>query len=555
MKKYIITSALIATTALFSLSGCTDKFDEYNRDPYAARPDKQFAQYVLGGITQMESSIYFNYDNSDWAFQIEQNLSSDIYSGYLAPPTPFGGGQNNANYFMMEGWNSWSWTIYYNNVMKPWTIIKRATIDLGEKTEVYAVAQILKVMGANRLTDTYGPMPYSHYGEEGVSTPYDSQEEIYTSFFRELDEADATLTAFAASGSRENLLQVADKIFAGDYSKWRRVLNSLRLRLALRISKVNPTLAKTEGEKALNHSAGLMEDFDMMMPTDNMKNPLNILAYAYDDTRMSADMESILVGLKDPRVGVYFSFATDEAVVAALGKSAYKGIRQGINAVDKNLRVKYSNLGAPYTDEMKNKTPIKLMTAGEVYFSRAEAALRGWASSSRTVEELYTLGVKASFKHNGLTEAQANTYLADATSKPIDYIDYKNADYNARAASTITVKWDNGDTDERKLERIITQKWIAMFPEGMEAWSEFRRTGYPRLFPIVVNNSAGTISSTEMIRRLPFPTIERTHNRTAFLRGIELLNASNTATIKGDLGGARLWWDTNAGASSNGSNF
>ncbi len=123
---------------------------------------------------------------------------------------------------------------------------------------------------------------------------------------------------------------------------------------------------------------------------------------------------------------------------------------------------------------------------------------------------------------------------------PAAYTDPKNKLNNAPSPTSITVKWDNGASNEQKLERIITQKWLAIFPEGQEAWSEFRRTGYPKLFPVVQNNSGGTIDTDIQIRRLPYPISESNTNSTELNKGIQLLGGA-------DNGGTRLWWDKAAG--------
>ena len=103
----------------------------------------------------------------------------------------------------------------------------------------------------------------------------------------------------------------------------------------------------------------------------------------------------------------------------------------------------------------------------------------------------------------------------------------------------MTVAWDEAASNELKLEKIITQKWISLFPNGQEAWSEFRRTGYPKLIPVVVNYSGGLISTEEFVRRTPFPTVEyNTHNE-GVQTGVELLGGP-------DNGGTRVWWDTGA---------
>ena len=103
--------------------------------------------------------------------------------------------------------------------------------------------------------------------------------------------------------------------------------------------------------------------------------------------------------------------------------------------------------------------------------------------------------------------------------------------------SDITIAWNESSTNEEKLERIITQKWIAMFPEGQEAWSEYRSTGYPKIFPVVSNQSGGTIDTNIQIRRIPFVDSENSTN------GINVQKAKTL--LKGpDNGGTRLWWDT-----------
>ena len=120
---------------------------------------------------------------------------------------------------------------------------------------------------------------------------------------------------------------------------------------------------------------------------------------------------------------------------------------------------------------------------------------------------------------------------------PTAYQDAFDAKFDMPALITITPKWDNGAGNEEKLERIITQKWIACYPEGYEAWTEQRRTGYPKLFKVFVNNSGNTIDTNIGIRRLPYPSDIQKSNPTQY-------NALKTALGGADNGGTRLWWDT-----------
>nr|MBA2760883.1 SusD/RagB family nutrient-binding outer membrane lipoprotein [Segetibacter sp.] len=113
----------------------------------------------------------------------------------------------------------------------------------------------------------------------------------------------------------------------------------------------------------------------------------------------------------------------------------------------------------------------------------------------------------------------------------------KNPANNAGPLTSLTIKWKEGASMEQKLERVITQKWIAMYPEGQEAWSEFRRTGYPKLYPVMVNNSRGDIPNGEFIKRITYPT--------------SITNASAAATAEAvskfldgkDKLFTPIWWD------------
>ena len=174
------------------------------------------------------------------------------------------------------------------------------------------------------------------------------------------------------------------------------------------------------------------------------------------------------------------------------------------------------------------------MTASEAAFLKAEAALRGWAGAGNAKDN-YENGISLSMSQYGLDAA---TYKNDNTSKPKAYVDPKNATNNVSGGglSQATIKWDDAATFEQKLEKIITQKWIAMYPDGQEAWSEFRRTGYPKLFTVVINNSGGKIPTATFIRRINFPASEYSTNANGVQGAVTKLGGA-------DNGGTRLWWD------------
>jgi Susd and RagB outer membrane lipoprotein len=145
---------------------------------------------------------------------------------------------------------------------------------------------------------------------------------------------------------------------------------------------------------------------------------------------------------------------------------------------------------------------------------------------------LHESGITASFAQYGL---DATAYL-QSTSPAADYADPKNSANNAGPAANVSVKWDDAASFDAKLERIITQKWIAMYPDGQEAWSEYRRTGYPRLYPVLVNNSSGAIDSQKGIKRINMPAPEYRTNKIEVTKAVQCLGGP-------DNGGTALWWD------------
>lgn len=528
MKKRILYFAvLIFSLASFS---CTSQFEDINTNPYGVTDSQLTADYYnIGGyFAQLQNYIY----NTSTSLQTEQNLVGDAYAQYMVPPTPFQSNVNNVTYKYV--WYSQLWDYDYDEVMTVIHYLKENGYD-QTYPNFWAWATVLKIFSMEQVVDNYGPMIYSNYGSSSSTIAYDEPKDVYYSFFSELDTAVTTLSTYAEAGSTS--FQLFDLAYynsgSSEVAQWIKVANSLRLRLAMRIVKVDPDKAQEEAEKAVSNSYGVIEsnddNFDVYL--NGNAHPLWYFSDSWNDCRMCATMGSIMGGYNDPRLSKYFTTASDDDV-----SGQYIGIRQGIDISSKSTYLNFSGIGSTIT----GSTTVQIMTAAEVAFLRAEGALRGWDMGG-TAEDFYNEGIELSLSQYGLS-SDYSTYANDDTSTFADYTDPKNSANSFSASSTVKIKWDSSASDEENLERIITQKWIAMFPNGQEAWAEFRRTGYPKLIPVVVNYSGGTISTSDFVRRVPYPDSEYTSNAEGVAGGVTMLGGS-------DNGGTRVWWDTT------GSNF
>ena len=178
------------------------------------------------------------------------------------------------------------------------------------------------------------------------------------------------------------------------------------------------------------------------------------------------------------------------------------------------------------------------MNAAEVAFLKAEAVAVFNFNMGTDARAAYEEGIRLSFEQWGAGDA--SSYMADATSVPETYTDPAGSNTYEGTLSTITVAWDENATTEQKQERIITQKWIANWLLGNEAWSDWRRTGYPRLIPVTEsgNYSAGRVNSTSGARRMEYPDDEAISNSENYSYAVSSLLGEG-----GDNMSTRLWFD------------
>lgn len=497
--------------------------DKSNINPNNATKENLLTDNLLTGsfIVQMQQNVVPLEVNS---YQLAQNLIGDVYSGYMGASGNWFSSRNNTTYSLISEWNNEAFSRTFTRVMPAWkSVLENASGDIS----VPAVATIIKVAAAHRTADIYGPLPYTSFLTGGSNKNYDALDKLYTAFFQELDKSIQDLTTFITQNPGERPLAKFDLVYGGDYVKWVKFANSLKLRLAMRIVYADPTNAKLHAESAVKHSIGVFTDNnDIAQVKSNsqiqINNPLKFMWNDYADIRMGASMFSFLSGYNDPRISKYFALST-----LAGSTDKYLAIRAGSQINDKGRYTPFSVLNITVTD------PVIWMNTAEVDFLRAEGTLRGWDMQG-TARTLYENGVNKSFAQ--LNIGSASGYLSNNTAIPAAYTDPVTPSNNSAAISTIAIQWNESAGFEEKLERIITQKWIAIYPNGQEAWSEFRRTRYPKIFTVANNYSGGLINTTTQIRRIPFPNIEYQTNSAAVNQAVSLLNGP-------DNGATKLWWD------------
>jgi hypothetical protein len=504
-------ATLLVSTFFLGLS-CTSDFDEINTDKNSISNIGPAELPFLFSRAQSQAALPF------WYYQVGQNLFADQYAQYFANVTSY---FPSDRLVMRPDWAQWIWTPTYTVVMPQ---LKTIMENTEEASAEHAIADIWWVWSFHRLTDYFGPIPYSKAGEPAASIPYDSQEEIYNDFLARLENSVSVLS----SKTGETPYGSFDLIYSGNVEKWIKFANTLRLRLAMRLSKVDPAKAKAQAEAAV--AAGIMTvsaSDDALLKKSSKGGDTNGLAVMSDwnEFRMSASMESVLKGYEDPRLEEYF--------LPAVNTGTFEGLRNGLTAAQlgnaQNTANATSHVGTRWTSA-GIETPQNIISTAEAYFLRAEGALNGW-SMGGTAKELYEAGIRNSFNQWGITdESVISNYIASENTPvaPQDFL-------NSPALSDVPVAFE--DTEAEQREQIAVQKWLALFPDGIEAWADLRRSDALPLYAVANSDNPDlTDPSSQTIRRLTFLLVEKQLNAPEMDRAVELLGGPDKITTP-------LWWD------------
>lgn len=522
MKRIFIFMAGIAALSI-AASGCTSGYEQFNTPPY--QPSHLPVASLFPEIFDCLAAPQQN--DCQWL-----NTMYSCYGGQVTAPQSWQGRTTLfATFNVDDSYNDGIVPKYFTMFYPSFFNIQRQT---GSAGYTYAMARMLRVYVMQMVASIQGPLPYTKVASGEYAVAYDDEETAWKAMFVELDEAIRILEQAAERGLTD--LNNVDRIYTGDIRKWLKFANTLKLRMAIRISGAAPDFAREKAEEAVQ--AGVMESeddsaYDLL--NGRQPNGYNIMA-SWGELKANATLTSYMSGYDDPRGEKYF---TKQTFDTSSNAQKWVGVRSGIKGCIPSTYKKYSGL---IYESLSNTTKMPVMYAAEAYFLRAEGALKNW-NMGGTAKDLYEKGIRCSMKEWGIGDDKANAYIANTTLKPAAFRDYVNAAHNHAAPSDITIAWNSVSSDEKHLEQIITQKWIANFTISLEGWCDFRRTGYPCIFEPVDNLSPWGCTDQRQVRRLRFPLKEYNTNKANVEAAIKLLSSAS------DSENTDLWWAKKANGS------
>lgn len=497
------------TILLVLISSCTKDFNALNVDPnnptdVPATTLMTYAQHE--GIDQELGEGWMNHTYlGPWSqiFAKIQYIDEDRYI------------------FRSANINGFWWTTYARQLKDFAVIIEKAQAD--DFKDLEGVAKILKAYFFQRTTDVWGDIPYTEAlkgDEDELSPKYDTQQSIYMDLIAEIKDAVVML----ADADGEQLAK-CDLIYGGDVDAWRKFGNSLLLRIYMRMSGADAATAQAGIEAVVASGIYMQSNADnATMQLDGTKPYRNGLMESLEtrtDQGSSKTMIDLLLSMNDPRLPIYAQDIDDD-----YGKGQYDGpdtIFVGQINGDSGAGPKQSTislLGVPIAYDPK--APYQIFDYADVCFILAEAAVKGW-NAGGTAQSWYEAGIKASLEQ--WSELALNSPMAqfkDAAEITADEIDeYLQGDL---------VKYDAA----KGMEQIATQRWIALFPNGVQAYSVYRRTGYPKVIE-TYELPETAYPGLGVPLRFPYPTDEEARNSENCLAA--------KAGITDDMYGKPVWWD------------
>ncbi len=533
----------------------------------------------LTGVYAMRGGKEGQYPGAH-SYQYQYTLGPDNYAQYFTVPhSDFYGGTLISTYAVSKEFNGGPKGCYTiaKNAFAP--LLNNAKLDTIP--EMKAIYLLLFNYSSLEVSDIYGPLPYSDYKSNKETSPF-AYQDLRTIYYSAKENIDTIVKCFKHYEQREAwykkiVSKNIDKSIClneqprGNYDNldmWVRFANSLKLRMAIHMAKVEPETAKAWAEEAV--AGGVIEDTDNelgLYPSFfGFTHPV-VQISSWGDIRLNASFVSLLKSLDHPYLQYAFTKNSDpiiktgndadsSAPSSTEANSDIIGMRGGTTpgigqSVGTNPYIAMSTIATSAFG--KYMPPLYLMKLSEVCFLRAEGALRGW-NMGGTAQHFYEEGIRnagledRTFGSNTDYAKLVDAYMNVSAPKDYTYVDPTGNTPDQPSVTTIGVKWDESLSQEKKLEMIITQKYIASFPYSYEAWVDLRRTGYPKLFPILnVEDSDGSLEEDvnadgsqgplNIIRRMPWSSDDP--------QTVEDIQSTGLPALDGaDLQSTRLWWDT-----------
>ncbi|HLA52206.1 MAG TPA: SusD/RagB family nutrient-binding outer membrane lipoprotein [Flavitalea sp.] len=526
---HIKSFLLFAGAAMIAFSSCDKGFEELNTNPNA---------YVEPVIPNLFSNALIRTAGTGTPDRNRTNIK--YFAGTMQYMAALGTNWSGDKNFENGQFGDLFQTIY-NVHYRELAQVLESTKDNPDVINQYAIATIWKVFTLHRATDIYGDVPYTEAGKgitEGIFTPkYDKQSEIYPMMLSELETATSQLDPSKASYG------VSDVIYQGDVNKWKKFGYSLMLRLAMRLTNVDPATSQAWVQKAIEGGVFTSnQEMATLVHVEGSGNSQNWDAFELKreslpesnkgkgPVKLSKTLIDMLQAKDDPRLRFYATLwegnilATQTQVLpASSDPDLQKGLPNGYDASSiKTVIPGWSNdqlvdYSEPNTGTIANlNAPTVLLSYEEVEFLLAEAALRGWGPGTPAAH--YNAAITASMQSTtifpgdqtlfAIPQTDIDTYLA---ANPLDATGF-----------------------EGQMEQIHTQFWLAhfMWYDCFEAFSNWRRTGYPVLTP---PNYPGNFTGGQALLRLRYPISESSLNQANYEAAV--------ANQGADLYTTPVWWD------------
>ena len=535
MKKYIIL-----LLALCYMSACD--YEAVNTNPYGVSdgelgPLKYGARFMnmQQRVIPIGSPSLTTGPGND--LQNTDLISSGNYIGYFGNNNNWGF-NNEANWNFTDSRMNYAYQNFYSQIFLPWNEIYEIAKDSDSPSEqaILEIANIVRNIAWLRATDVFGPIAYNSAGDGSIAPKFDSQEVVYRSMLADLSKSVELLNTISYS-----VMGQYDLIYNGNVQNWVKLANSLMLRIAVRVHFIDETLAKEYITKALDpKNGGVIEDISSeakIKSSDKMPLLNSMLASVneYNETRMGATIWGYLDGYKDPRLSAYFTEGTYGS--GSWAQTGYFPVAPTNSKSKSETSYSAKFASRPKVD---SNSPLYWFRASETYFLKAEAALYNLIGGDPRT--FYEQGINISFQEQGVSGVA--TYLS-GTGKPTGLTgsNYKYGTYNHDLSiGNTSPKWDdytgNLSKQEEQLQKIITQKYLALYPNAVEAWTEYRRTGFPYLMKPMDEAAPGRIGASIEDCRVPerFRFAPTAYNSNPNMAEIPTLLGG------GDIGATKLWW-------------